>query len=96
MKIFQNVILESMSCGTPVISFNTGGIENIINEKNGILIEKFNTKKFTKSIALLANNKKLQNKFKRNCRQTVLKKYSVQNEVKEYIQIYKKIINDKY
>ena len=85
-----------MSCGTPVISFNTGGIENIINEKNGMLIEKFNTKKFIKSISLLANNKNLQTKFKKNCRQTILKKYSVQNEVKEYIQIYDKIINDKH
>tara|TARA_B100000242_G_scaffold223173_1_gene163954 strand:+ start:249 stop:1475 length:1227 start_codon:yes stop_codon:yes gene_type:complete len=92
---FPNVILESMSCGTPVISFDTGGIDDIISETNGILIEKLDTKKFIESIALLAKNKNLQKKLKKNCRQTILKRYSVQNEVKKYIQIYEKIINEK-
>ena len=61
----------------------------------GILIEKLDTKKFIESIALLAKNKNLQKKLKKNCRQTILKRYSVQNEVKKYIQIYEKIINEK-
>ena len=47
---FPNVILESMSCGTPVISFNTGGISNIIDNKNGVLVENFNIDKFIKII----------------------------------------------
>ena len=92
---FPNVILESMSYGTPVISFDTGGIDDIISETNGILIEKLDTKKFIESIALLAKNKNLQKKLKKNCRQTILNKYSVQNEVKRYIKIYEKIINEK-
>lgn len=34
------VLLESVSCGTPVISTNVGGISEWINESCGILIEK--------------------------------------------------------
>ena len=51
---FPNVILESMSCGTPVISFNTGGISNIINNKNGVLVEKFNIDKFIKNFITIS------------------------------------------
>lgn len=35
---FPCVILESLCCGLPVISTNVGGIPEIINESNGILI----------------------------------------------------------
>ncbi|HET7733833.1 MAG TPA: glycosyltransferase family 4 protein, partial [Paludibacter sp.] len=36
------VIAESLVCGKPVISTNVGGISELINKSNGILIEKGN------------------------------------------------------
>ena len=91
---FPNVILESMSCGTPVISFNTGGISNIIDNKNGVLVERFDIDKFIKSISSLSQNKEILETLKKNSRKTIVRKFSVSNEVKNYIKIYKKIINE--
>ena len=39
-----------MSCGTPVLSMNSGGINEIINNNvNGILFSKFNSKQIIKN-----------------------------------------------
>jgi glycosyltransferase involved in cell wall biosynthesis len=34
-----NTVLESLVCGTPVIGFDTGGMSDMINRKNGALLE---------------------------------------------------------
>ena len=42
---FENlpcVILEALSCGLPVISTDVGGIKEVVNERNGILLESEN------------------------------------------------------
>jgi glycosyltransferase involved in cell wall biosynthesis len=39
---FPNVVLESLFCGTPVISNNAGGMKDIINDSNGFLVDDFN------------------------------------------------------
>jgi putative colanic acid biosynthesis glycosyltransferase len=39
---FPTTNLESLACGTPVITFNTGGSVEIVNEKCGIIVEKGN------------------------------------------------------
>jgi glycosyltransferase involved in cell wall biosynthesis len=46
-----NVIIESLSCGTPVVAFNIGGIPELITDgENGFLVGKENTKSLFENI----------------------------------------------
>ena len=60
---FGLVPLESMSCGTPVVGVNDGGVmETVINGKTGILTGR-NTTIFSKTIASLLKNPDLVEKM---------------------------------
>lgn len=54
---FPSVVIESMNVGLPVISFEgTGGFEDILNEKTGIIVRSFDIKEMgEKTIELLKN-----------------------------------------
>ena len=53
-------IVESLKSGTPVISFNVGGISEVINESSGILIEKFDEYNYLKTIVnVIKYNKRI-------------------------------------
>ena len=49
---FPNVLIESISLGTPVVAFDceTGPAEIILQNKNGILVELGNQKEFTRAL----------------------------------------------
>jgi glycosyltransferase involved in cell wall biosynthesis len=49
------VIPESFACGKPVISSNVGGIAEIINTSNGLLVESGNEKALTEAIDFMLN-----------------------------------------
>jgi glycosyltransferase involved in cell wall biosynthesis len=55
------VLVESIACGTPCITFELGGCTDVIqNDVGGYLIEPFDTKKFAdKAIEVLNNKEKL-------------------------------------
>lgn len=59
---FGLVLLESIACGTPCISFEVGGCTDIIkNDVSGYLVPKFNTSLFvSRVIDLLKDEKKLE------------------------------------
>ena len=65
---FPNVILESLACKTPVVSFdcNFGPRDIITNLENGILVQNQNWVKFTEAINLLASDVILYQKCKEN------------------------------
>jgi len=57
---FANVILESLSCGCPVLGFNIGGIPDIVRPGiNGELVDEVDENKFSSALVDIVTNNKL-------------------------------------
>jgi glycosyltransferase involved in cell wall biosynthesis len=50
------VISEALCCGLPVIATNVGGIPELINNENGVLVEPLNLKALAETMALMIEN----------------------------------------
>ncbi len=90
---FPNTALESISCGTPVIGYNTGGISDIIiNHTNGLLT---NAQSPIELHYLLEKyfSENLQNKFEKNAREIAELKFDIKKQAQDYIKLYKFLLN---
>ncbi|NUM50736.1 MAG: glycosyltransferase [Flavobacteriales bacterium] len=82
------VISEAHMVGIPVIATNVGGIPEMINEENGILVEPGNETQLTEALLSFTRiNKKNSSEI---IRFNALKKYGIQQIGKEYFMIYQK------
>ena len=67
-----NTVAEAMSCGTPVLAFETGGLPEMIDpEKSGWLVERIDQKAFIKQLMSVLSTKdysKLRNSTKEHAR----------------------------
>ena len=85
------VATESLSCGTPVVAFKIGGLNDIIlNGKNGILVQPFNVKEFSDAISYFVDKPK--NEFTQNCRSFAEQNFSFNNVSKKYNSIFQSSI----
>jgi glycosyltransferase involved in cell wall biosynthesis len=81
------VLLEAMSCGLPVVSTNTCEIPSVIEHGyNGFLGK--DIKELKNYCEMLLNNEKLRKQIGNNARQTILKKYSLDNFTKTWRSIF--------
>jgi glycosyltransferase involved in cell wall biosynthesis len=88
-----NTMIESLLCGTPVIGFPAGGIpEVIINGQNGILCDEISVDSLYKAINHFMSGEIFFNS--ESISQTAKEKYSLEEQAKSYIQIYKEILSD--
>lgn len=56
---FPTTNLEALACGTPVITFNTGGSPECITKKCGIIVEKGNIERLKEAILSLESNSEI-------------------------------------
>lgn len=71
------IALESMSCGKPLISTDTGNISTIIkNDEQGMIIPPANPELLKEAIEELVINKDKREKIGRNARELIINKYS--------------------
>lgn len=85
-----NTVIESLSCGTPVVAFNIGGMPDMIEHKgNGYLAESKNSKSLSEGILYC-----LSNDMNESCRNKVLNTYSSSLISKKYIDLYKSCIHE--
>lgn len=75
---FGRVILESLSCGTPIVASNRGGMPEAVDESVGMLVEA-DAMSFKEAILKLFNNREKLNILRNNCRSYALKRFSAAN-----------------
>lgn len=87
-----NTALEAQACGVPVVSFDIGGLPDIIeHQKTGYIAKHFDTKDFSNGIYWVLNN--LQNKeLNVNSRERILNKFSEKKVSNDYLNIYKNLL----
>lgn len=77
---FPNVLIESLACNTPVVSFDcfSGPSEIIIDKQNGLLVEDQNFEKLTEAMNLFVADENLFSRCKENALKSV-EKFSLEN-----------------
>jgi glycosyltransferase involved in cell wall biosynthesis len=88
-----NTMIESLSCGTPVIAFNIGGIPDmVLNNVTGMLITPFDTKAFGDAICALAVDAAGREEMGRNGRQLALEQCSMSKQAERYLALYGELL----
>ena len=92
---FGLVLLESIACGTPCITYKIGGCSDIIKDNiSGVLVEPFNTTQFAEQIRALLMNPDLLNSLMTSCRSYAESEFSLESMAAKYYKIFQEEISN--
>lgn len=87
IEALPQVATESLSCGTPVVGFKIGGLEDIISNSDfGILVSKFNVDHLATAIDEIVRSGDLISRQK--CRSHSIKQFSFRSIASKYQEIF--------
>ncbi|MDP9078074.1 MAG: glycosyltransferase [Bacteroidota bacterium] len=88
-----NTIMEALSCSTPVVAFNTGGIPDLVEHlQNGYLAEFKSATDFAAGIHYVLDGERGEF-LAANARQKVLDTFTNDKVAEQYMEVYKSILN---
>lgn len=88
-----NIVLESLSCGTPVVAFHVGGIPDMVQHQvNGYLAPSKDHVKLAHGIKWIKDQKDEGSDIRTRCREIALRKYDQSLQAKQYLNIYRNIL----
>ena len=86
-------VMESMSCGTPVIAFTTGGIPDMVrHEHSGYLATYRSSVSFTDGMEWIIKHPE-RDKLNQQARQTIMDSFSEEVIAKKHIEVYQRLVS---
>lgn len=88
-----NTVLESLSCGTPVVAFNSGGVVDMIDhEQNGFICKDTSAEGLLEGILFFLTHKD-RSSFNQRARKAVCDIFNQQRIGNAYVELYQERIN---
>jgi putative colanic acid biosynthesis glycosyltransferase len=88
---FPTTNIEALACGTPVITYNTGGSPEAINEETGIVLEKGDIEGVWQSVLQLSSQSR--EHYSKVCRTRAEKMFNKEDRYMDYLNLYQRLIN---
>ena len=86
---FPTVNLEALACGTPIVTYKTGGSPESVDEKTGMVVEQGNLKEMLE--AILCITRKGKEHYNNSCIEKS-KNYDMNARFNDYIDLYEEIL----
>jgi putative colanic acid biosynthesis glycosyltransferase len=87
---FPTTNLEALACGTAVITYNTGGSPEAIDEATGFVIEKGNVKGLADAVITVLENGK--DHYRNICRQRAEQLFNKNDRYGDYLKLYELLL----
>ena len=95
-EAFGQVAQEAITCGTPVVSFNVGGVPDSVRPGiTGYLAKPEDHKDFSNGVLQLLEDERLRAQMSRKCREIAIEEYDLGQQTKRYIELYDRILNER-
>jgi len=90
---FPTTNIEALACGTPVITYNTGGSPEAIDEHTGLVVKKGDYMNLLNAIEILMSNGK--SHYSEACRKRAISMYNKDDRYGDYLNTIYSMVNSK-
>lgn len=87
---FPTTNIEALACGTPVITYRTGGSPEAVDKNTGIVVEKGDYQGLKQAIESIREIGKVS--FAKTCRERAEKYFDKDDRFEEYVRMYEEVI----
>lgn len=87
---FPTTNIEALACGTPVITYKTGGSPETLDERTGIIVERGDENGLLYAIDTVLGNGKAS--YSKRCRERAVKYYNKEERFLDYVMLYEQLI----
>ena len=88
---FPYTVIESMSCGIPVVATDVGGVKEALDEGSGFVCKPKNHEEIGQRVIQLLQNEELRFQMGEHARKRVVENFTLKNFIEQYEEVYQQV-----